>query len=193
MTVLTSRAADLSPRFRPADPVARVDLSDPGERAGGLEAGPALPLAPRELARRLAGRPDLWQPLVRYTVPRHHARLASGRDWEAWLLTWLPGQSTGLHDHGGAAGAFAVLVGQVDESLPLRATASGPVRLISRRYRAGHVRAFGTEHVHDVAALSGRRAVTLHVYAPRLTTMTRYALVDGRLDVTGREQEGQDW
>src|SRR5690606_38913729 len=67
------------------------------------------------------------------------------------------------------------------------------VRLVSRRYHAGQVRAFGSSHLHDVAALAGTRAVTLHVYAPRLTTMTRYALDGGRLVVTSREREGADW
>ena len=197
MTVLTPAPTSLRSLNAPASATAPT-------------APTALPLAPREVARSLADRPDLWRPLVRYRDPRFHTRLATGPDWEAWLLTWLPGQSTGLHDHGGSAGAFAVLVGSVDESLPLRSPAAlrsaqspgspggaderaEPVRLISRRYRAGQVRAFGTEHLHDVGARSGRRAVTLHVYAPRLTTMTRYEPADGRLVVTGREQEGQDW
>src|SRR3954471_14017962 len=83
-------------------------------------ADPHLPLTPRERARSLARRPDLWRPLVQFTEPRFHARLASGPDWEAWLLTWLPGQSTGLHDHGGSAGAFTVLAGSVDEDLIVR-------------------------------------------------------------------------
>ena len=48
-------------------------------------------------------------------------------DYEAWLLTWLPGQSTGLHDHGGSAGAFTVLSGVVEEStLPPAAPAARP-------------------------------------------------------------------
>jgi len=157
--------------------------------------GPDIAPSPREVARALAARPTLWRPLVRYRDPRYHVRLTSGAGWEAWLLTWLPGQSTGLHDHGGSAGAFAVVAGSVDESLPLRGvvTEGEPARLISRRYRTGQVRAFGSQHLHDVAARDGSAAVTLHVYAPRLTTMTRYALVDGRLEVTAREEEGADW
>jgi Cysteine dioxygenase type I len=156
---------------------------------------PLLPPAPREVARSLAGRVDLWRPVVRFTEPRFFTRLATGPGWEAWLLTWLPGQSTGLHDHGGSAGAFAVLGGFVDEDLPLRRSPGAAARthLMTRRYRPGQIRAFGAQHVHDVAVRSGRRAVTLHVYAPRLTTMTRYDLSDGELVVTAREQEGEDW
>jgi hypothetical protein len=155
---------------------------------------PVLPLAPRQIARSFAGRPELWRPLVRFAEPRFFTRLAVGPDWEAWLLTWLPGQSTSLHDHGGSSGAFAVLAGLVDESLPLRTGGdTGRTHLLTRRYRAGQVRCFGSDHVHDVAARAGRRAVTLHVYTPRLATMRRYALVDGDLTVTSREREGEDW
>ena len=149
---------------------------------------------PREVARSLAG--QRWEPLVEFSDPRWYRRVAEGPGWEAWLLSWLPGQSTGLHDHGGSAGAFTVLRGAVDEVLPLPAHADRPeagrTRLARRRYRAGQVRAFGAHHLHDVAA-GGEPAVTLHVYAPRLASMTRYAIVDGALAVISREREGQDW
>jgi hypothetical protein len=149
--------------------------------------GPALPPAPREIVRRLAGQPALWRPTVRFTEPRWFARLAEGPTWEAWLLSWLPGQSTGLHDHGGSSGAFGVLSGSVDEALPSHG------HLVTRRYRAGQVRCFGSNHVHDVAARSGRRAITLHVYSPRLSEMTRFALTDGELDTISVERAGEDW
>jgi hypothetical protein len=167
----------------------------PGGPAVEDPAAPLLPPVPRQIARCLAGRVDLWRPLVRFTQPRYYTRIATGPDWEAWLLTWLPGQSTGLHDHGGSAGAYAVVAGLVEEDLPVsrQPGAAAGTQVTTRRYRAGQIRAFGTEYVHDVAARSGRRAVTLHVYAPRLTRMTRYRLTDGGLVVTARELEGEDW
>ena len=164
----------------------------PARRAGRLTVAPT----PREVARSLAG--QRWEPLIEFREPRWYRRVAEGPGWEAWLLSWLPGQSTGLHDHGGSAGAFAVLRGAVDEVLPLPSrpdsddAEAGRTRLARRRYRAGQVRAFPAHHLHDVAA-GGELAVTLHVYAPRLVSMTRYALVDGALAVTSREREGQDW
>jgi quercetin dioxygenase-like cupin family protein len=159
----------------------------PISRTAPSPAGPVLPLTPRQLARSLAARPRVWRPLVRFTEPRYHVRLAVGPHWEAWLLTWLPGQSTLLHDHGGSAGAFTVLGGLVDEAIPLRG------HLLTRRYRTGKIRSFGPDHVHDVANHSRRTAVTLHVYTPRLTTMTRYVLTDGELVATCVEREGEDW
>ena len=193
-TTTTSPAPVLTPLFAPAQRPA-PDAAPSGGRPAAAPGLPDLGLTPREIARSLAGRTELWRPLVRYTEPRFHTRIATGPTWEAWLLTWLPGQSTALHDHGGSAGAFAVLAGTVDEDVlvPRAPGAPGGAHLTGRRLRAGQVRAFGSHHVHDVAARGGRRAVTLHVYAPRLTIMTRYVLADGELVVTSREQEGQDW
>jgi predicted metal-dependent enzyme (double-stranded beta helix superfamily) len=153
-------------------------------------------LKPRQLAVDLARRTELWQPHVRFSEPRHYHRLAAEEGWEAWLLTWLPGQSTGLHDHGGSAGAFAVLSGAVEETvvLPRRAEAGEPQRFdpLTRRYSAGSVRAFGSRHLHDVRP-DGAAAVTLHVYAPRLSAMSRYRLDDGVLVHTSHERAGVDW
>lgn len=163
----------------------------------------ARPPVPRELARDLAARPELWAPAVRFTRPRYSLRFATGPDWEAWLLTWLPGQSTGLHDHGGSSGAFTVVSGAVDEAVLLPAAAVTPTgaavarraatRLRSRRYRIGEVRSFGPDHLHEVAARAGLRAVTLHVYTPRLVGMTRYAVGDAGLVATAHERAGEDW
>ena len=87
----------------PADPE-QADPQDP------------TPPPPAEIATRLAGQHALWEPLVRYDpISRYYARLASEPDFEAWLLTWLPGQGTEWHDHGGSAGAFVVVRGELTE------------------------------------------------------------------------------
>jgi hypothetical protein len=60
-----------------------------------------------KIATSLANQRALWKPLVSYDpVARYYVRLAREQDFEAWLLTWLPGQGTAWHDHGGSAGAF---------------------------------------------------------------------------------------
>ncbi|MGZ4603138.1 MAG: cysteine dioxygenase, partial [Kineosporiaceae bacterium] len=145
---------------------------------------------PRRLAAELAAREQLWQPHVRFSHPRHYSRLLARPGWEAWLLTWLPAQATGLHDHGGSAGAFAVLDGELDETV-LVPDGDGVARGV-RRYARGEVRGFGVRHVHEVSAVRGS-AVSLHVYAPALTRMTRYDLEDGRLVTLGSERAGADW
>jgi predicted metal-dependent enzyme (double-stranded beta helix superfamily) len=147
------------------------------------------------LARQLAERTDLWRPQVRFAHERRWSvRVAVTDDYEAWLLTWLPGQSTGLHDHGGSAGAFTVLEGVVEESTLAPSRSRRPAALVHRTLTAGRVRAFGSDYVHDVTNTGEVPAVSLHVYAPALDTMRRYVLDDnGRPQVVSLEQSGTDW
>lgn len=163
----------------------------PARPRGGLPAPAAADLrTPADLARDLAARDQLWRPHIRFSHPRHYTRLLARPGWEAWLLTWLPGQATGLHDHGGSAGAFTVLDGVLEETL----LAPHGDRLVrrSRPYARGEVRPFGRDHVHDVAPVGGP-AVSLHVYAPALHGMTRYALEGGTLVTLAVERAGADW
>src|SRR5687767_15029746 len=46
---------------------------------------------------------------------RWWARLALTEEVELWLLTWMPGQGTEPHDHGGASGSFTVYRGELRE------------------------------------------------------------------------------
>ena len=117
-----------------------------------------------EIATRLAGQHELWEPLVRYDpISRYYARLASEPDFEAWLLTWVPGQGTDWHDHGGSAGAFVVVRGELTERT---ATVSplAPPRIVDepRVLTDGSLRAFGTKHIHQVtnngSGAGGQRA-----------------------------------
>jgi predicted metal-dependent enzyme (double-stranded beta helix superfamily) len=165
-------------------------------------APPALAAPPRStpsrlhrLARELAARTDLWQPQVRFAhETRWSVRVAVADDYEAWLLTWLPGQSTGLHDHGGSAGAFTVLSGVVEESTLAPARFRRPAALVHRTLSAGRVRAFGPDYVHDVTNTGTEPAVSLHVYAPALDTMRFYVLDElGQPQVVSLERNGADW
>ena len=147
------------------------------------------------LAAVLATRAAIWQPLIRFSEPRWSTRIAGGEGWEAWLLTWLPGQGTGLHDPGGSAGAITVLAGALLERTPVTPRSpDGEVTLATRRLEAGAGRSFGDRHLHDVQNTGGTPSVSLHVYGPRLTDMTRYRLEPGgHLRVTARERAGEDW
>ena len=61
------------------------------------------------------------------------------------------------------------------------------------RLGAGDARTFPSWHVHDVHNDTDQHAVSLHAYAPKLAAMTRYRLVDGRLEVTEVERAGASW
>src|ERR1700750_3212824 len=112
--------------------------------------GGGQPLPRREPAaevRRLTCAPAEWVARVRLDPEgRWYEQIRVDDALELWLISWLPGQSTGFHDHGGANGAFGVVWGELDEYVAeRRAVASAP-----NPVPAGKVRSFGPRHVHDV-------------------------------------------
>lgn len=145
------------------------------------------------LATELAGRRDLWPAELRFDPDRRwYARLPTDAGTEAWLLTWLPGQGTGLHDHGDAAGAFVVVDGSLRETTVVPRSAGG-VRDVVRTLGTGEVRPFIAGHVHDVTNPGPELAVSVHVYAPRLAAMRRYQRYGDLLVQTAVERAGEDW
>jgi hypothetical protein len=110
------------------------------------------------------------QSLVRYTEPdRWWTRLALTRGVELWLLSWLPGQGTLPHDHGGAAGSFTVLHGEVVEEHRYPGSPIG-VRTLPAGYGVG----FGGDRAHLVRNASGLPAATVHAYSPPLLPTREY-------------------
>ena len=73
---------------------------------------PGRLLGARQLAdvvRRQAASPSEWMTRVRLNPEgRWYERIHLDDSHEVWVISWLPGQSTGFHDHGGSAGAFTV-------------------------------------------------------------------------------------
>jgi Cysteine dioxygenase type I len=165
----------------------RAGVGDPG--AGVDTAAPLSPVRLGRIVGALAADPDCWRGPVRFDVGRRwFRRLELADDYEIWLLSWLPGQSTGFHDHGRAGGAFAVAQGAVTER-----TVAGSGRVRHRIYAAGRVRTFGSRHVHDVVNHVGGPAVTVHAYSPPLTAMRRYELTTSGLVHVGTDTAEQDW
>jgi hypothetical protein len=107
-------------------------------------------------------------------------------------LTWLPGQGTDLHDHGGSSGAFQVVEGTLAED-PASGPGRGPVRIIAGELDEGTGRRFGNQHIHRITNRSGRPAVSIHVYGPALTAMTRYRIGLDGLEVQTVEKAGVQW
>lgn len=151
----------------------------------------AAGLLPADLAVQYASDPAAWPTPPRFD-PQHrwYSRLHADAEHEAWLLTWLPGQSTELHDHGGASGAFLVVSGRVTEDVVTRGRRA---RLLAQTYDTSQVRSFGRHHIHRVHNAGDEPAVTLHVYTPGLTSMSQYDVVDGELRLLRTDREGDDW
>ena len=148
------------------------------------------------IAARYAAAPEQWAVAPRFNpVDRWYHRLAEATDHEVWLLTWLPGQGTEIHDHGGSAGAFQVVSGSLTEDTVIEDPASGgrPPRIIARELGEGAGRRFGPRHIHRITNRSGRPAVSVHVYGPALRTMTRYRISAAGLEVRVVETAGVQW
>ncbi|MFC8536837.1 cysteine dioxygenase [Streptomyces sp. NPDC057249] len=118
------------------------------------------------LTRSIAADRDRWAPLVRYdATTRWYHRLRVGPGYEVWLLSWVPDQGSGLHDHGPSSGVLTVLDGELTER-----TERG-----KRSLGAGAQRVFAPGYVHEVVNDSLEPAVSLHVYYPGLTDMPMHA------------------
>ena len=143
------------------------------ERLGGIVAAAA-----RDSAR--------WSSQVRYDpVCRWYRRLECADDYEVWLLSWLPGQQTGFHDHGASSGAFTVMLGALSE----RGVLSGRPEETPRTVTEGRVRSFGPDYVHDVRNDAVEPAVSIHAYSPPLASMRRFELApDGLLHLTAEDR-----
>ena len=104
--------------------------------------------------------------------------------FEAWVIAWPPGGAIELHDHGESSGAIVVASGELTETT-VTAQSDGLVRAETTVLPAGASTTFEAPHVHDLVNVRSLPAVTVHAYAPRLTTMTHYDVANDRM-VTGR-------
>src|ERR1700743_1792681 len=116
---------------------------------------------------------------------RWFTRVFGDDELHIWLISWVPGHATELHDHGGSLGALTVLSGSLNE---FRWDGKG---LRRRRLEAGDQAGFPLGWVHDVVwaprpvtepgagrpgAGGGPVSPTLsvHAYSPPLTAMSYY-------------------
>lgn len=102
---------------------------------------------------------------------RWFTRLHADDELDVWLISWLPGHTTELHDHGGSLGALSVLSGTLHEYR------WDGEQLRRRRLDAGDQAAFPLGWVHDVAApavASDEATLSVHAYSPPLTAMSYY-------------------
>jgi predicted metal-dependent enzyme (double-stranded beta helix superfamily) len=151
-------------------------------------------LGPAQLAARvgeLTATPAEWVARVRLDAEgRWYEQIHVDGSYEIWLISWLPGQETGFHDHGESSGAFGVVWGDLDECEP---PGTGTHGAGTRRVSPGTARSFGPRYIHDVRNTSSYSvAVSVHAYSPPLSEMTRYKLTSGGLLAIGTEGEA-DW
>jgi rhodanese-related sulfurtransferase len=131
-----------------------------------------------------------WMDKVRLRAAgRWYERLYHGPDYDIWVISWLPGQSTGYHDHGASSGAFVVATGILEEHRPGERT---------HVIHPGKARSFGPDYAHDVRNASLAPAISIHAYSPPLSEMNEYELDGSQLvprEGTSAEAEtlDQEW
>lgn len=133
----------------------------------------------------LSGRCDYLLPVGGLPeTERWFTRIHGDDELDIWLISWVPGHATELHDHGGSIGALTVLSGSLNEYR------WDGRRLLRRRLEAGDQAGFPLGWVHDVVwaprqapvveSVSSPAPPTLsvHAYSPPLTAMSYYQVTE---------------
>ena len=153
--------------------IERRRFADPANpSAGALDADELV-----EMAGTLAGVTEPWQVRPDHDpTERCYEQILATDVYEVWVIYWPTGGALDLHDHGGSAGAFAVVAGRLDEAHLEHG------RMVERQLVPGESVGFSARHVHAVANRSSEPATSVHVYSPPLGPMGFYERDDdGRL------------
>jgi hypothetical protein len=113
--------------------------------------------------------------------------LDSSPHLQIWLLSWPAGAHNEWHDHGESVGAFQVVRGTLLEQTSKRH------RREFRTLIAGEGRSFEQNHIHSLTNVRSGTALSVHVYAPRLSSSTRYEITPTGLQSTAAGRAGLDW
>ncbi len=108
------------------------------------------------------------------TYARH--RVCVNDHAELLVLCWRPGQQTPIHDHNGSFGAVRVLSGVMWETIFEMDGARGLAYKYAREWRPGRVTGADVPDIHQLGnpEVSGQDLITLHLYAPPLTSLNVY-------------------
>jgi quercetin dioxygenase-like cupin family protein len=138
-------------------------------------------------ARLFASDPELSNLVDHQSGERRWVELDSSPYLQIWLICWPAGTETRWHDHGESAGAFLTVSGT------LREQTSHGHRRIDRTLIAGQGRSFGPNHIHHVSNVGLDTALSVHLYTPRPTTMTRSDLTPKGIQRRTIESVGVNW
>jgi predicted metal-dependent enzyme (double-stranded beta helix superfamily) len=127
--------------------------------------------------------------LARSSARWSNASASSERRWEllietdrlqGWGINWPVGTGIELHDHGGSAGALVVVEGTLVETAARKVRERLTVRSRVLRTADGPL-AIQADRVHDVTNPGPRRAISVHVYSPPLSSMRFFGIESGEL------------
>ena len=155
-------------------------VGPPGQLDRGtdtIELDPSTLLA---IARGLADSALHWPGMGN---PSHRVwdLMVASPNFEAWVIGWPPGGAIELHDHGESSGAVVVARGELLEVVVTQ-NEQGALATTDRALPTPASVTFGIAHVHEIVNLGPGPAISVHVYAPRLTAMTYYEFSNGLLE-----------
>jgi predicted metal-dependent enzyme (double-stranded beta helix superfamily) len=123
-----------------------------------------------QLARDLAADSDVWEPLTVVDEQRRRYRLLyEDERIDVWVLSWMPGQGTGFHDHDLSSVGLACARGEVVERQMLLPTGATSIAMTPGSSRQGP-----PGYIHSIAHVGGEPAVTIHAYSPPLARVGQY-------------------
>ena len=150
-----------------------------------------VPLQPAELrgiARSLAACAGELAHLAA-GAEREWRLVAESEAYEAWVIGWPAGGALELHDHGGSRGVVSVVSGSLVETSVARF--GDRLALRTRTISAAtSPLSIGCERIHDVVNPGPAPALSLHVYSPRLTSMTFFEVTNDGLRAQRTEYVG---
>jgi len=122
------------------------------------------------LAGDIAADAAIWEPLVIVDENRRRYRLLYDDDrLDVWVLSWMPDQGTGFHDHDLSGVGLSCAQGEVCEKQMLLPAGTSDVAMT-----AGVTRNGLPGYIHSVAHAAGTPAVTIHAYSPPLVRVGQY-------------------
>ncbi len=104
-------------------------------------------------------------------------RIVRAAHAELLMICWQPGQRTPIHDHDGSYGTVRVLCGVMWETLFRMDGERGLAYQTVREWRAGQTTdGADVPDIHQIGNpdVSGQNLITLHLYAPPLTSLNIY-------------------
>lgn len=106
----------------------------------------------------------------------HRATVVLRDQYEMLVMTWLPGQSSVPHDHGGSVCAMLTVSGKAVEG-SYSIAADGYVDLeYETVFRPGEVTAGQDAAVHTISNGGADTMVTVHIYTPPLRDFRRFTI-----------------
>ncbi len=142
------------------------------EEVDGVLTAPEL----EQVSRRVADSGQWREYVVERTDLRDYRLVFENEHIDVWVLSWMPGQTTGFHDHDVSEVGIAIVQGAVREA---HMTLGGAP--VDHVLRAGDTQQGGYGYIHRVSHEAGRPAVSIHAYSPVLRTVGQYRQRDGRM------------